>query len=83
MILGEGGGIFRKGFLRPSPRYQGFHLPEAFFQGAQGLLVFQEHGQDHGFQGPGVGGVHPGLEVQAGQFKEPVQVDLVLAAQGQ
>jgi hypothetical protein len=43
--------------------------------------VFQEHGQEHGFQGPGVGSVDPGLEVQAGQFEEAVKVSLVLPAQ--
>jgi len=52
------------------------------FQGVQGLLMLQEHTHKQGLQGPGVRGVDPGLEVEAGQFKEAVQVNLVLPAQG-
>jgi hypothetical protein len=52
---------------------------EAFCQGAQ-VLVLQEHGR-HGFQGR-VRSVDPGLEVEAGRFKEAVQVGLVFPAQG-
>jgi len=43
--------------------------------------MLKQHGQQHGLQGPGVGGVHPGLEVQPGQLEEPVEMRLVLPAQ--
>ena len=42
----------------------------------------QQHGQEHGLQGAGLGSIDSGLKMQAGQLKEPVQMGLVLPAQG-
>jgi hypothetical protein len=60
----------------------GILVLEVLFQATDGLLMLKEHGHEHGLQGPGVGGVNPGLEVQPGRLKEPVEVSLVFLPEG-
>ena len=77
-----------RGGSRAAPTFTSLRSPvrfqplQALLQGADHLLVLQEHTQKHGFQGPGVRGIDPGLEVQPGQLKEAVELRLVLPPAG-
>jgi hypothetical protein len=74
--------LFKKTISFNSPGWKRGQFFQQALQAQELLVLLQEHGEQEGLEGEGVGGVGGGGQVLVGGGEEVIQGELVAAAQG-